>query len=124
MNRLELKKIRLERRKKRVKFATLPKDPERKRLIIIKSNRYLYAQIVDNQTGKTILSLGTFSKKLGIPENKSKKNLEAARLLGQEIAKMALERGIQKVYLDRRGRKYTGKIKAFADASREAGLQF
>ncbi|MCS7204687.1 MAG: 50S ribosomal protein L18 [Leptospiraceae bacterium] len=124
MNRLELKKVRLERRKKRVKYATQSKDPERKRLIIIKTNRYLYAQIVDNTTGKTLLSVGTFSKAVDIPENESKKNIEAAKKLGHYIAKLALERGITKVYLDRRGRKYTGKIAAFADAAREAGLQF
>ncbi|GIX42835.1 MAG: 50S ribosomal protein L18 [Leptospiraceae bacterium] len=124
MNRLKLKYKRLERRKKRVKYSTLPKDPERKRLIIIKTNRYLYSQIVDNQTGKTLLSVGTFSKELGIPENESKKNLEAAKKLGQYIAKLALEKGITKVYLDRRGRKYSGRIAAFADAARESGLQF
>jgi large subunit ribosomal protein L18 len=124
MNRLKQKYERLERRKKRVKFSTIPKDPERKRLIIIKTNRYLYAQIVDNQSGKTILSAGTFSKELDIPGNESKKNLEAAKKLGQYIAKLALEKGINKVYLDRRGKKYTGRIAAFADAAREVGLQF
>ncbi len=124
MNRIEEKIKRLEKRKKRVKFKTLSRDPERKRLIIIKTNRYLYAQIVDNQTGATLLSLGTFHKSLQIPENQSKKNIESAKLLGQKIAQMALERGITKVYLDRRGRKYTGRIAAFADAARSAGLQF
>ncbi len=124
MNRIKEKRRRLEKRKKRVKFKTLPKDPERKRMIIIKTNKYLYAQIVDNKTGATLLSLGTFHKSLQIPENQSKKNLEAAKLLGTKIAKLALEKGITKVYLDRRGKKYTGRIAAFADAAREAGLQF
>lgn len=124
MNRLKIKQIRLEKRKKRIKFNTIPKDKERKRLIIIKSNKYLYAQIVDNETGKTILSAGTFLKNLNIPENTSKKNLEAAKILGQYIAKLAQEKGIKKVYLDRRGKKYTGRISAFADAAREAGLEF
>lgn len=124
MNRIKEKTKRLEKRKKRVKFKTLPKDPERKRMIIIKTNKYLYAQIVDNQTGSTLLSLGTFHKSLQIPENQSKKNLEAAKLLGSKIAKLALEKGITKVYLDRRGKKYTGRIAAFADAARDAGLQF
>ena len=124
MNRLKQKYERLERRKKRVKFSTISKDPDRKRLIIIKTNRYLYAQIVDNQTGKTLISLGTFSKELGLPDAENKKNLDAAKKLGQYIAKLALEKGINKVYLDRRGKKYTGRIAAFADAAREAGLQF
>lgn len=124
MKRTLIKKIRLERRIKRVKFKTLPKDKERKRLIIQKTNRYLYAQIVDVETGKTLFSLGSWDKNLGIPENQSRKNKEAAKIFGSYFAKLALEKGIKKVYLDRRGRKYTGRIAAFADAAREAGLIF
>ncbi len=124
MRRELIKKIRLQRRIKRVKYKTIPKDKERKRLIILKSNRYLYAQLVDNESGKTIVSMGTWDKSLMIPENQSKKNIEAAKKLGYAFGKLILQKGYQKVYLDRRGRKYIGKIAAFADAAREAGLQF
>lgn len=124
MNRELIKKVRLQRRIKRVKFNTLPKDKERKRLIICKTNRYLYAQLVDNDSGKTIISMGTWDKNLMIPENHSKKNKEAAKKLGEVFGKLILEKGYKKVYLDRRGRKYTGRIAAFSDAAREAGLEF
>lgn len=124
MNRELIKKVRLQRRIKRVKFNTLPKDKERKRLIICKTNRYLYAQLVDNDSGKTIISMGSWDKNLMIPESHSKKNKEAAKKLGEVFGKLILEKGYKKVYLDRRGRKYTGRISAFADAAREAGLEF
>lgn len=124
MKRTLIKKIRLERRIKRVKYKTLPKDKERKRLIIHKTNRYLYAQIVDIETGKTLFSLGSWDKSLNLPENQSRKNKETAKIFGSHFAKLAIEKGIKKVYLDRRGRKYTGRIAAFADAAREAGLLF
>ncbi|MFN3603976.1 MAG: 50S ribosomal protein L18 [Leptonema sp. (in: bacteria)] len=124
MKKAFLKEFRLQRRIKRVKFKTIPKDKDRKRLIIHKTNRYLYAQIVDIQTGKTLLSMGTWHKNLNLPQNQSKKNLESAKKLGSYFAKLCIEKGIQKVYLDRRGRKYSGRIAAFADAAREAGLLF
>ncbi len=123
MNRKKLN-LKIQRRKKRVKFATASNDIERKRLLIVKTNRYLYAQIIDNITGKTIVSAGTFSQMLGFGDTFSKKNKETAIALGKKIAELAKEKNITKVYLDRNGYKYTGRIAAFADAAREAGLQF
>jgi len=90
MNRLKQKYERLERRKKRVKFSTISKDPERKRLIILKTNRYLYAQIVDNQTGKTLISVGTFSKELGLPDAENKKKSRCGKKVRTIHSKISL----------------------------------
>ena len=119
MNRLSLKKSRLDRRVKRVKKAIRPKS-ERLRLVINKSNKNLRAQIIDDEKKITICYAGTDQKDF----SGSGKNKEAAKQLGEKLAKKAVEKGLKKVYLDRRGILYHGKIAEFANAAREHGLEF
>jgi large subunit ribosomal protein L18 len=121
MNRNSLKQKRLLRRKLRIKRKLNPKK-DRMRLCISRSNRSLYAQVIDDAKGTTILGLSTLSKDFaGL---KLKGNSAAAKELGKAIALKAVERGIKSVVFDRNGYLYHGKIKAFADSARESGLQF
>lgn len=90
---------------------------ERPRLCVYKSLRYITAQIVDDSESKTLISMST-------KDLKSSNNLESAKSLGREFGKKALDSKVSSVVFDRNGFLYHGRIKAFADAAREAGLQF
>lgn len=92
---------------------------ERPRLCIYKSLKYITAQVVDDNSAKTLFSLS--SKTLSV---KSKSNVEAAKALGKEFAELAKKNKVEAVVFDRNGFLYHGRIKAFADAAREGGLQF
>ena len=96
---------------------------ERPRLAVFRSNNHMYAQIIDDTVGNTLVSASTLQKdvKDGLAKTN---NVEAAEKLGEVIAKKALDKGITNVVFDRGGFIYQGKIKALADAAREAGLQF
>ncbi|UWD34921.1 50S ribosomal protein L18 [Mycoplasma cottewii] len=91
----------------------------RPRLNVFKSNTNFYAQIIDDTKGVTLVSASTLKMDL-----KNKANKEAAQMVAQEIAKKALAANINEVVFDRGGYLYHGKIKAFAEAAREAGLKF
>jgi large subunit ribosomal protein L18 len=92
---------------------------ERPRLAVYRSLNHIYAQIVDDQLGKTIASASTTEKDL---RGSTGGNLDAARRIGKAIAERALEKGISSVVFDRGGYLYHGRIKALTDAAREAGL--
>ena len=95
----------------------------RPRLAVFRSNNHMYAQIIDDTVGKTLVSASTVQK--NVKDQLEKTNdVAAAAYLGQVIAKRALEAGITAVVFDRGGFIYQGKIKALADAAREAGLEF
>ncbi|MBS3994538.1 MAG: 50S ribosomal protein L18 [Alkaliphilus sp.] len=97
--------------------------PERPRLNIYRSLSNMYAQIIDDTTGTTLVSASTLDKE--IRENvQYGGNKEAAKTVGQYVAKKALEKGITQVVFDRGGYDYHGRIKELADSAREAGLQF
>lgn len=96
---------------------------ERPRLSVYKSLRYIYAQIVDDIQRKTLVAASSLTAELK-GKLKSTANMAAARAVGETIAKRALEQKIAKVVFDKNQFKYHGKIKALADAAREAGLQF
>ncbi|MCI8495886.1 MAG: 50S ribosomal protein L18 [Lachnospiraceae bacterium] len=96
---------------------------ERPRLAVFRSNNHMYAQIIDDTVGNTIVSASTLQKDVKAELEKTN-NVEAAAHLGTVIAKRALEKGIKTVVFDRGGFIYQGKIKALADAAREAGLDF
>lgn len=97
--------------------------PERPRLSIYKSLSNMYAQIIDDTTGSTLVSASTLDKDLkGKVEYAG--NKEAARLVGEMVAKRALDKGIDKVVFDRGGYIYHGRVKELAEGAREAGLQF
>ncbi len=96
---------------------------ERPRLAVFRSNNHMYAQIIDDTVGNTLVSASTVQKDVKAELDKTN-NVDAASHLGTVIAKKALEKGITTVVFDRGGFVYQGKIKALADAAREAGLEF
>ena len=96
---------------------------ERPRLAVFRSNNHMYAQIIDDTVGNTLVSASTLEKEIKAELEKTK-NVDAAAYLGTVIAKRALEKGISEVVFDRGGFIYQGKIAALAEAAREAGLQF
>ena len=97
--------------------------PNRPRLAVFRSNNHMYAQIIDDVAGNTLVAASTLQKDVKA-ELKKTNDVEAAAYLGTVIAKKAIEKGITEVVFDRGGFIYQGKIKALADAAREAGLQF
>ena len=97
--------------------------PERPRLAVFRSNNHMYAQIIDDTVGKTLVAVSTLEKDVKAELEKTN-NVDAATYIGTVIAKRALEKGISSVVFDRGGFIYQGKIAAVADAAREAGLKF
>ena len=96
---------------------------ERPRLAVFRSNNHMYAQIIDDTVGKTLVAASTVEKDVKA-ELKKTNDVEAAAYLGTVIAKRAIEKGIKTVVFDRGGFIYQGKVAALADAAREAGLEF
>ena len=103
--------------------SRLSGTPERPRLAVFRSNNHMYAQVIDDVAGNTIVSASTLQSEVKEGLEKTN-NVEAAAKLGEVIAKKALDNGINEVVFDRGGYIYQGKVKALADAAREAGLQF
>ena len=99
--------------------AKLAGTTARPRLNVYRSLNHIYAQIVDDQKGETLVSTSTLAMKL-----KTGGNVAAAREIGKEVAEKAVAKGIKQVVFDRGGYLYHGRIKALADAAREAGLEF
>ena len=93
------------------------------RLAVFRSNNHMYAQVIDDVAGNTIVSASTLQADVKDGLEKTN-NVEAATKLGEVIAKKALDKGITEVVYDRGGYIYQGKVKALADAAREAGLKF
>ena len=96
---------------------------ERPRLAVFRSNNHMYAQIIDDTVGNTLVAASTLEKEVKEQLEKTN-NVDAAAYLGTVIAKRAIEKGIDTVVFDRGGFIYQGKIEALADAAREAGLKF
>lgn len=109
-------------RKKRVRrfiFGT----PDRPRLCVNSSIRNIYAQVIDDLSGKTLTSISTLNSEIG-KGLKSRNNRKVAETLGKSLAQKAVSSGIKKVVFDRGSRRYHGRIKAFAEAARKGGLEF
>jgi len=116
------KQRRLDRRKHHVRKAVFG-SPERPRLSVYRSSKHIYAQIIDDIAGKTLVSIAsTVGEVRGDLKNGG--NIAAAKQAGKAIAAKAKDAGITKVAFDRGGRNYHGRVKALADAAREGGLQF
>ena len=96
---------------------------ERPRLAVFRSNMHIYAQIIDDTVGNTICSASTLEADVKAKIEKTN-DVEAAKVVGETVAKKALEKGITTVVFDRGGFIYHGKVQALAEAAREAGLQF
>ena len=96
---------------------------ERPRLAVFRSNSHVYAQVIDDETGKTLVSASTLEKDIKA-ELKNTDDIDAASKVGSVVAQRAMEKGIKAVVFDRGGYIYHGKVQAFAEAAREAGLEF
>ncbi len=119
-------------RKKRARRgrAKISGTAERPRLCVFRSLKYIYAQAIDDENGKIIASVD--SRKLSAPKGRDlasggrnvKNNIETAKKMGEEIAKILIARKISKIVFDKRGYKYHGKVKSLADGVRRGGLEF
>jgi large subunit ribosomal protein L18 len=123
MNRHEIKNKRRLRRKNSVR-AGVHGSAERLRLTVTKSLKHFYAQIINDDEMKTVISASTVDAKIRELINPKMTMIELSKIVGQEIGKRAKEANLNKVVFDRNGFLYHGRIKAFADAAREAGLDF
>lgn len=97
--------------------------PDRPRLNVFRSLAEIYAQVIDDQAGQTLVSASSIDQDLRSQMSGLKKS-EQARLVGKALAERAKEKGIQQVVFDRGGYRYSGRVKALADAAREGGLEF
>lgn len=118
MKKTVLKQVRRTRRKRGIRKRVWG-TPERPRLSVFRSGRHMYAQVIDDMAGKTIVASSTVQEKLDRPSN-----IEAAKAVGKTVAERAKGAGIESVTFDRNGFRYHGRVKAVADAAREAGLKF
>jgi large subunit ribosomal protein L18 len=94
--------------------------PERPRLTVFRSLNHIYAQVIDDQQGHTLAAAGSIEKDLNVKGG----NVEGAKQVGKKVAERAKEKGVTRVVFDRGGYQYHGRVKALADAAREAGLEF
>lgn len=114
----KVKQVRRERRKTGIRkriFGT----PEKPRLTVFRSGKHIYAQVISDLDGKTLAAASTIDQKV-----EKGANVEAAKTVGKAVAERAKAAGIQQVAFDRNGFRYHGRVKALADAAREAGLKF
>jgi len=107
---------RIKHRIRKVVFGTATKP----RLSVFRSNKEIYAQLVDDNSGTTLVSISSRDKEI---ESKGSK-IEVAKLVGKSVAEKAVKAGIETIAFDRNGFLYHGRVKALADAAREAGLKF
>jgi len=113
-----MKKDKLKQRKAVRIRAKISGTAECPRLCVFRSLKYIYAQLIDDEKGKTIAALDSRKIKGG------KNDIDTARKIGAEMAKIALSKKIKEVIFDRHGYKYHGKVKALAEGTREGGLKF
>jgi large subunit ribosomal protein L18 len=116
------KKLARAKRKKRVRSRVIGTS-ERPRLNVFRSLKHIYVQAIEDKAGRTLLSASTMSPELK-GSFRCPGNVEAAKKVGELIAKKCLEKGIQKVVFDRSGYLYHGRVKALAEAARASGLVF
>ncbi|MFO7890799.1 MAG: 50S ribosomal protein L18 [bacterium] len=110
------------RRKKRIRKKVYG-TPDRPRLTVYRSLKHIYAQLIDDLNGKTLLSVSTLSGSVH-KEEKAKTKVEAAKIVGTQLAKASAGKKIKKVVFDRNGYDYHGRVKALAEAARKEGLKF
>jgi large subunit ribosomal protein L18 len=123
MNRLELKKARFTRRKFQIKKKIFGSE-DRLRLSVFRSAKHIIAQIINDNEGITLVSASTHDKEIIGQIKPEMKKVDKSKLVGNLLAKRASEKNIKKVAFDRNGFLYHGRVKALADAAREAGLEF
>ncbi len=118
-NARHLRRVRQERVRKKVSGT-----PERPRLSVFRSLKHIYAQVIDDTTGRTIVSASSQEAAMGNPEAASSPKTAASAAVGKALAERALAAGVNRVVFDRGGCRYHGRVKALADGSREGGLEF
>jgi large subunit ribosomal protein L18 len=117
------KQVRLQRRKWSVRSNVFG-NPERPRLSVFRSDKHIYAQVIDDISGRTLAAVASTNAEVRGEELKNGGNIAAARKVGLAIAARAKEAGVSAVAFDRGGRQYHGRVKALAEAAREGGLKF
>ena len=122
IKREDRKRLRLMRHKRLRK--RISGTPERPRLSVYRSEKHIYAQIIDDTKGVTLVAASTVEKELREKLNQKTWNVQAAKEVGKIIAERATAKGITEIVFDRGGYKYHGRIKALADSARESGLKF
>jgi large subunit ribosomal protein L18 len=117
-------KTNFDRRKQRARRKLKAVSGGALRLSVYKSNSHIYAQIIDDKLGTTLVSASTLDKDVIAALGKKVANVKAAEIVGQTLGKKAVDKGLGNIVFDRGGYKYHGKVKALADAARSAGLKF
>ena len=117
------RKLQTQKRHKRLRRFLIGNEI-RPRLSVFRSNNHIYAQVIDDSVQKTLCSASTVDKELKEKSEKLSSNCNSSSIVGELLAKRALKKGIKQVIFDRGGNLYHGRVKALADAAREAGLQF
>jgi large subunit ribosomal protein L18 len=110
-----------EKRRRRVRTSLFAKRGQRARLTIHRSGRHIYAQVIDDEAGKTVAAASTLEKDA---RSKTGATVDAATAIGKTIAERAKKAGVTKVVFDRGGFLFHGRVKALADGAREGGLEF
>jgi large subunit ribosomal protein L18 len=122
MDKLKAKQAALTRRHRRVR-GKVSGTPERPRLCVNRTNAHIYAQVIDDKNGLTVVAASSLDAEMKA-SLKSGANIDAAKVVGEALGRRALEAGITEVVFDRGGRLYHGRVKALADGARSAGLKF
>ena len=117
------RKLQTQKRHRRLRRFLIGNE-SRPRLSVFRSNNHIYAQVIDDDAQKTICAASTVDKELKENSKKLASNCNSSSLVGKLLAKRALKKGINQVIFDRGGNLYHGRVKALADAAREAGLNF
>lgn len=120
MNKAGARQLGRDRRRRRVR-KKIYGQPDRPRLSVFRSNRHIYAQIVDDRAGRTLVSASTTEKDVNV---EGKKKTEVATEVGRILAERARQQGVEKVVFERGGNLYHGRVKALAEGAREGGLVF
>jgi large subunit ribosomal protein L18 len=118
-----LKKVEQKQRRQRRVRSKVSGTSERPRLSVFRSARHIYAQVIDDESGKTLAAASTVAKDVKDVVTEANKT-DAAKKVGEAIARVCLEKGVKKVVFDRAGYMYHGRVSALAEAARKAGLEF
>ena len=123
MKKLSTTEIRNQRRRNRSKRDNMA-HPERPRLVVYRSNKHIRVQVINDHNGVTLASASSMDKDMGKAIEKAGSKTDISTLIGTAVAERALKNEVNKVVFDRNGYPYHGRVKAVADAAREAGLEF
>ena len=123
MKKMSTNEIRNNRRRNRSKRNNVA-HPNRPRLVVFRSNKHISAQVIIDLDGKTIASASSLDKVIEKLVSKAKSKIDVSAIVGTALAERALKNKVKEVVLDRNGYPYHGRVKAVADAAREAGLEF